>query len=208
MTAVNAIRAFFVPLLVAYPALVYLGTYLSIIIVGNVVSFATLWLAFQGELDFKNFLGVVGLVLFADISGDLAWYWLGRKLRGTRLGEFLHRHLPKHEEIEGYITANSKKWIFLSKFIPSSTFTIIFLVGWSKIDFKKFFSTSLLAIFSSVAILVALAFGLATGLSGLEAATVFKKYERLFLLAVILFLVINFVLGKLFRSLVRRGQKA
>lgn len=207
MTAVNAIRAFFVPILAAYPALVYLGTYFSIIIIGNVVSFATLWLAFQGELDFANFLGVVGLVIFADISGDLAWYWLGRKLRGTKLGEFLYHRLPKHEEIEGYIKANAKKWIVLSKFIPSTTFTIIFLVGWAKIDFKKFFSASLLAIFSSVAVLVALAFGLATGLSGLEAAAVFKKYERLFFLAVILFIVINFVLGKLFRALIRRGQK-
>ena len=207
MTAVNAIRAFFVPILAAYPVLVYLGTYISIIIVGNVVSFATLWLAFQGELDFKNFLGVVGLVLFADISGDLAWYWLGRKLRGTRLGEFLYRHIPKQKEIEEHIAANSKRWIFLSKFIPSSTFAIIFSVGWAKIDFKKFFATSLLAIFSSVAILVLLAFGLATGLSGLEAATAFKKYERLFLLAIIIFIVIDLLLGKLFRTLGRRARR-
>lgn len=207
MTLANAIRAFFAPILTAYPALVYLGTYLSIIFIGNVVSFATLWLAFQGKLEARSFFGVVGLVLFADISGDLAWYWFGRTFRGTRLGNFIYNRIPRREEIEEYIASNPQKWIFLSKFIPASTFAIIFSVGWVRTDFKKFFFASLAAIASSVAVLVLLAFGLARGLSSFEAEAAFRHYERLFLLAVAIFLAIDLLAGKLLRSFVRKKQR-
>lgn len=207
MNTVNVIRAFFTPLLLAYPLLLYFGTYLSIIFIGNLVSFTTLWLAFQGNLEFLPFLGVIALVLFADISGDLAWYFLGKKLSGTRFGHFLYNRIPHHREIEEYIQASAPKLIFLSKFIPGSTFAIIFSVGWAKTDFKKFFPISLAAIMSSVSVLVLLAFGLASSLSALTAASLFKRYEHLVILAVVLFLIIDILLGKLFRRALHYGKR-
>ncbi len=203
MNTVQAIRAFFLPIIATYPVLLYLGTYLSIIFLGNVISFTTLLLAFQGSVSVGPFLGVIALVLFADISGDLAWYWLGRKLPGTRVGEFLYRKLPKHEEIERNVLKRAERWVFLSKFIPASTFTIIFLTGWSEVPFKKFFRTSLAAIFCSVAVLTLFAFALSLGLSSLEPIALFKRFERLFALGIIIFLLFNFFLAKLFRRLIR-----
>lgn len=204
MTAVDAIQAFFAPLLLAYPVLVYFGTYLSIIIIGNVVSFATFWLAFQGNVQLWPFLGVVSLVLFADISGDQAWYWLGRGLRGTKFGNFLYRKLPGREYLEEHIREKADRWIFLSKFIPSSTFPIIFLAGWSDVPFRKFFPVSLAAIVSSAAVLVLLAFGLSLGLSALQPTAFFRDFERLFLLGIVIFLILDFLAAKLSRRAFRR----
>lgn len=206
MTAVDAIQSFFAPILLAYPLLLYFGTYLSIIILGNVVSFATLWLAFQGDVQIGPFLVVVSLVLFADISGDLTWYWLGRSLRGTRFGTFIYRRVPQRENIERHIQKRATRWIFLSKFIPFSTFPIIFSAGWANVPFRKFFPVSLAAIVSSVATLVLLSFGLSLGLSPLEPVAAFKQFERLFLLGIIIFLALNFLAAKLSRRVLRREE--
>lgn len=206
MNAVNAVQAFFAPILLAYPILVYFGTYLSIIIIGNVVSFATLWLAFQGGIEIVPFLGVVTLVLLADISGDQAWYWLGRGLRDTKLGNFLYRKLPKREYIEKHLRRRATRWIFLSKFIPSSTFPIIFLAGWSDVPFRKFLPASLAAIASSVATLVLLAFGFSLGLSTLEPVAFFRHFERLFLLGIVIFLILHFLTAALSRRFLKREE--
>ena len=206
MTAVNVVRTFFAPILLAYPFLVYFGTYISIIICGNVVSVATLWLAFQGKVEIIPFVGVVALVLFSDISGDQAWYWLGRGLRGTKLGSFLYRKLPKREYLESHIRRQAERWIYLSKFIPSSTFPIIFLAGWSDVPFRKFLRSSLAAIGSSTAVLVLLAYGFSLGLSTLEPTAFFRRFERLFLLGIVIFLALNFLAVKLSRRILRREE--
>lgn len=200
------IHGFFAPLIAAQPLLVYPVTFLSIILIGNPVSFAAFYLAFQENFRAGNLFGIVLLVLAADIAGDLAWFWLGKKLRGTKLGHFLRRHIPKHEELENNIRANSDKWIFLSKFIPSTTFAIIFSVGWADIKFKKFWPVSLAAIASSVLVLMAVAFGLASSLSGLEAVHAFKRFERLFVLALIIFFILNFAVAKISRKILRRAK--
>lgn len=206
MNAVNAVQAFFAPLLLAYPFLVYFGTYLSIIIIGNVVSFATLWLAFQGNVQTVPFLGVVSLVLLADISGDQAWYWLGRSLRDTKTGAFLYNHIPRRAYVEKHIQERAERWIFLSKFIPSFTFPIIFMAGWSRVPFRKFLPYSLAAIISSAATLVLLAYVFSLGLSTLQPVAFFQSFERLFLLGILLFLVLHFLAAKLFRRVLRRRE--
>lgn len=203
MNTIQAIRAFFLPIIATYPVLLYLGTYLSIIFLGNVISFTTVLLAFQGGVRFWPFAGIIFLVILADVSGDLAWYWLGRKLRGTKIGEALYRKLPRHEKIEKNILKNSDRWVFLSKFIPFSTFTIIFLTGWIEVPFKKFFRVSLVAIVSSVAALVIFAFVLSLGLSSLEPIALFKQFERLLALGILVFIIFNLFLAKLFRRVIR-----
>ena len=204
MNTVQAIRAFFLPIIAASPLLLYFGTYLSIIFFGNVVSFATILIAFQGGTGIWPFLGIISLVLLADISGDLAWYWLGRGLRGTRVGEFLYKNLPKHAEIERHILKRSDRWIFLSKYIPFSTFTIIFLSGWSIVPFKKFFKVSVAAVVSSVAALTLLVFLVSLGLSSLGPAAIFQRFERLLILGVLVFLLFNFLAARLSRRILRR----
>jgi membrane protein DedA with SNARE-associated domain len=206
MNPVNAIQAFFAPILAGYPFFVYFGTYLSVIIFGNVVSFATLWLAFQGNVQVGPFLGVASLVILADISGDQAWYWLGRSLRDTKFGSFLYSHIPRRVHIEKHIEEHPDRWIFLSKFIPYSTFPIIFMTGWAQVPFRKFLPASLAAIISSVSALVLLAYGFKLGLSALQPVAFFKSFERLFLLGILLFLLLHFLGAKLSRRAFHRRE--
>lgn len=202
------VSGFFSNLIVNYPLLTYPGLFLSIILIGNPVSFSAFWLAFQEEFLFSTIVYLFSFVVFTDICGDLAWYYMGKKLRGTKLGERLHSKIPKATTVETHLEKHATKWVFLSKYIPSSTFTIIFLAGWANVPFKKFFKTSLLAIFSSVLLIAGITYGLSSGFSALEAKSIFHRIEQLLLAGLIIFLLINFVFGKLITRYLRKKERA
>lgn len=201
------VQAFFAPLLAAYPLLVYPGMVLSIILIGNLASFSFFWLAFTENFRASHLFLIIILVFLADVAGDLLWYALGRTFSGTKFGNRLYGRVAGHGDIEKHLAENAPRWIFLSKYIPFSTFAIIFSAGWAKIPFKKFWPVSLTAIASSVFVLMLITYGLSTGLSGLEAVSIFKHIERLLAVAVLLFLLLNFVIAKLVRRVVRHGER-
>lgn len=197
------VQGFLDPLLAAHPLLVYPATYFSIILIGNPASFAALWLAFEDHLRASSMFGILGLILFADISGDLAWYSLGRSLRDTRIGRLIHSHIPRRNAIEKHVAKNASKWIFLSKFIPSSTFAIIFSVGWAKVKFRKFLPVSLAAIGSSVAVLALIAYALASSLSSINAPVIFRRIEHLLAISLVIFIGLNIIIARFSRNLMK-----
>ena len=83
-------------------------------------------LAFQEEFLFSKIAGLFAFVIFTDICGDLAWYYMGKKLRGTPFGEKIHSKIPKAKDVAQNLEKHSSKLVFFSKYIPSSTFAIIF----------------------------------------------------------------------------------
>ena len=184
-------------MIVNYPLLTYPGLFISIILIGNPVSFSTFWLAFQEEFRFSEIAWLFAFVVFTDVCGDLAWYYMGKKLRGTKFGEKIHSKIPKADIIAAHLERHASKWVFLSKYIPSSTFTIIFSAGWADMPFKKFIKTSLVAIFSSVLVIAGLTYGLSSGFTALEAKSIFNRIEQLLVVGLVAFLLINFVFGKL-----------
>lgn len=113
------------------------------------------------------------------------------------MGEKIHSKIPKAEIVTAHLEKHGCKWVFLSKYIPSSTFTIIFSAGWTDMPFKKFLKTSLLAIFSSVLLIAGLTYGLSSGFTAIEAESVFNRIEQLLIVGLIVFLTINFFSGKL-----------
>ena len=176
--------------------LTYASFYLAIIFLGNIGIFAGLLVVTEGRLGPWGILFFLVTVFAAEISGDLAWYSLGRMLRGTRAGEFLKNHIPHHTKIENHLQKNCRRWIFLSKFLYGTTFPITFMVGWSKVNFKKFFEVSVLAIFIAVPPILLIALALIQSVSYLKAVTSLHRFEWLFAVAFVIFIACDIAFAK------------
>jgi membrane protein DedA with SNARE-associated domain len=174
-------------------AVIYVGT----ILLGNILSFSVFWLAFHGSFGVWGVPLMMLITYVADVSGDLSWYALGRKLSGTRFGNWIEDHLPKHKIIIKYVERNATRLVLLSKFIYSSTFVIIFTVGWSKMEFKKFFKTSLITITLWIPLMTAIIYGLTSGFDALRVISIFHHLEILFGLGLIAFIGLNFLISRI-----------
>lgn len=181
--------------------LAYFIIYIATIFLGNISAFAAFWIVLHGVLGFWGVPLLILTIFVADISGDLLWYSLGRALRDTRFGNFVKNHLPHHAKIESAVQKKGASWIFMAKFLYASSFPVIFSVGWARIEFRKFIRTSLLSVAIWLPILVGLAYGLFSGLSPLRAVSIFKNFEVVFIMGIILFFVADYFLARLFRKI-------
>lgn len=183
----------------------YLIIYVATIFLGNISVFVSLWLAFKGYFASWGVPFLFLAISAAEVTGDLTWYALGHTLRDTRLGAFIRNRLPHHEKIEAHLQRNGSRWIFLSKFIYASSFAILFSVGWSKYDFKTFFRASLTSVVVSLAVFGGIAYGLFMSLSFLEAIAAFKRFERLLLVGLALFVVVNYILARFLKKILGKN---
>jgi membrane protein DedA with SNARE-associated domain len=174
-------------------AVIYVGT----IFLGNILSFSVLWLAFHGSFGTWGIPLLMLVTYAADVSGDLSWYTLGRKLSGTMFGDWIENHLPRHKIVMKYVERNAARLVLLSKFIYSSTFVIIFTVGWSKMEFKKFFKTSLVTITLWIPLMTGIVYGLSSGFDALRVISAFHHLEILFGLGLVAFIALNFLISRI-----------
>ena len=185
--------------------LAYLIIYLATIFIGGLAAFTSLWLSFEGVLGPWGTPLTLLTLLCAAVSGDLLWYSMGRFLRTTRFGSWIRRRIPNHQKLELHIARNGRRWVAVSKFVYGS-FPIIFTVGWMNLRFKTFFQNSLVAISLWLPIMLGISYGLYSGLTPLETAVSdVRTVEALFLGALILFVLIQFVLLKIFNRVLGRG---
>ncbi|OGY99754.1 MAG: hypothetical protein A2945_02030 [Candidatus Liptonbacteria bacterium RIFCSPLOWO2_01_FULL_52_25] len=177
--------------------LAFFIVYLATIFLGNVSAFATFWIAFRGGFGAWGTPLALIAIFAAEVSGDLLWYSLGNKLRDTRLGTFIKNYLPRHEQLEQKMQKRNVRYVVLSKFIYASSFPIVFMVGWSRVAFKRFFKTSALTLAVWVPLLMGIAYGLFSGLSPLGAIATFRQFEINFFIGIAAFIVANYFLTKL-----------
>lgn len=189
------------------PFLAYLGLFGGIVLLGNVGIFAGLWFVTQGYFGSWGVLIFIVLALSAEIGGDLLWYFLGRSLRDTRIGMFFKNRIPYHRKAEMHIQKNSRRWIFLSKFLYAATFPIIFMVGWCKVGFMKFFKMSLVAIFSAVPLALLVSAILISSASYLQAITAFRRLEWVFLAVLFAFIAIQLGVAKWIKFTFGRNEE-
>ena len=193
------------------PFLAYFIIYLATIFLGNISAFVSFWIIAQTGLGILGFPVLVGVIFAADFSGDLIWYTLGRKLRNTKFGDWVKRHLPGHRKAEQVLKYHGRYWIYFSKFVFGSAPPVIFSIGWTGMRFRAFVKNSIYSILIWLPILIGLAYGLVSGLSPLSAVDDFKKFEWNFLIGIVLFLVLNYVvargIAKLLRRLARNGEQ-
>src|SRR3989344_1443488 len=157
----------------------FLGIYIGTIFLGNIAAFASLLFGFRGGMGGWGVLSVFVTILAAEASADILWYWTGRGLSTTRLGAFLKRHMPRARRLEEAFEKNIPRLVFLSKFLYSSNFPVIFFIGWSKFRFRTFVRLSILAVFCWMPLLFTLSYLLSSGLTYLHTASVLKEVEWL-----------------------------
>jgi len=167
--------------------------------VGNVSAFVGFWLIVNGKFGSSGIPLLIGVIFLANFMGDMLWYFSGKKLRNTRLGEWIRARVPNHEKVEAHMQ-DGWRIIMVSKFVYSAA-PAIFLSGWSGMEFKKFIRTSLASIALWAPILFGTAYGLITGLLPLQTLTLFRRFEILFIVGVVLFFVVNFLLSRLLRRI-------
>ena len=170
---------------------------------GNISAFVSFWLVFAANIGIFGFLGLVVTIFLADTTGDLLWYSLGRSLRGTNVGFWLETHIPWHDKIEAMVQRKGQRWIFLSKFAFGFALPVMFSIGWSGMEFKKFYKNSLLSTVIWLPVIVGLSYGIVSGLAPL-AATDFRKLEWVALGGFVLFIILDFAIAKGVEILAKR----
>lgn len=187
-------------IIIGSPLWTYFTIFFSVIIIGNVASFLTFWLAFFGYFGPWGIILTATTILIADIFSDLFFYSLGRYLRNTRFGNFLKNRFSRIKRVRDYVNEDTVKWIFLAKFVSSTNAPFVFLSGWAKVDFKKFFRISIFAILNWLCIILAITYILKTSFSPIASIAIFKSLEILLSIGIILFLIANFIIGRLFKK--------
>ncbi|MEK9173063.1 MAG: VTT domain-containing protein [Patescibacteria group bacterium] len=179
--------------------LTYAALFLSTVIFGNISAFITFWLAFFGYFGPNGLIYLAVTVFLAGIFSDIMWYSLGQTLRETRFGNFLRNRFSRIKKIKDYINEDTLNWIFLAKFVSSTNAPFVFLTGWAKVNFKKFFRVSIFAIANWTILIIAITYVLKTTFSPIISIAILKSLEVLLVFGVIIFLVANYILGRLFR---------
>lgn len=173
----------------------YIVLYFSIIIFGNAMAFSAFILAFLGGLGQWGMALVILTVILADLSGDTLWFTLGKKLRDTRAGNFIKRHLPHHDLIQKHLHEDSLKWLYFSKFVSSVTAPFLFLLGWSQnISWKKFFAANIKTTIFWVLILLAASTVIGSGLLPFVSPESFKKVEVSITIVVVFIIIFQFLI--------------
>lgn len=186
------------------PFWAYFIVYAATIFFGNISAFASFWIALRGNLGEWSIPLLLLIVFLANVSGDLLWYSLGRVLHNTAIGNWIRDHIPGHDRIERSLQNHGRRWMFLAKFFYASSFPVVFSIGWTGIEFRRFIRNSFLATCMWLPILLGLAYGLISGLSPLTAIDAFKHFEWLFLIGLALFILLDYLLAKLIRFLFAR----
>lgn len=173
----------------------YLAIYFSTILIGNAAAFSTFILAFLGRFGHWGLLYVIIIVFLADISTDNLWYFSGRWLHNTKIGNFIKNHLPHHDLIHKHIHEGNLKWLYLAKFVSSTSAPFVFLIGWSQsVNFKKFFHLSIRTVIVWLGLMIISTTAIGLGLIPFQSIKFFKNLEVTIVVVVILFIGFEFLL--------------
>lgn len=178
-------------------------TYLAIVFFGNIFSFIALWVGLEFNFFWLHILIVFIITYLGNISGDILWFNFGKTLKGTRFGYFVLRRVGKYNGIfEEVINKKGLKWFVFSKFFYGSSPLIIFSLGWSGIDFKKFIKISLATTIFWTPILFSISFALIFSLIPLRVINFFEKFELIFIFGLILFILFEIFISKLVKKII------
>lgn len=141
------------------------------------------------------FPAVIGI-----LAGDYFVYFLMRYLRNTKIGWKFYNKIKDNKKFQFYsyyVTKNLQKMILLSQFLIGINFVVVGIIGWTRTSFKKFFKAHTLAVFSWFVVALGVAYPAALGLYALQAGDVFKKIELVILGVVVLVVLGEYILRKI-----------
>jgi membrane protein DedA with SNARE-associated domain len=189
---------------IAQPLIAYLIVFFGMFIEGEGIILIASIFAWQGRL---SWLLLAITIISGTILGDIAWYMLGKHLKGTRLGGWLDKIYEKPGNvIEKVITEHYGKFAILSKFMYFTTHPTVFLVGWHDYKFKKFLGITAYAsiIWGLAVLLIGYSFGYAISLIGFKK--IMKRIEIFALIVFVALFVIERLIKKNFSRIINKKQ--
>jgi len=172
----------------------YFAIYLVTIILGNIAAFASFWVIFEAGFGVLGFLCLIIVIFLSYVTEDIACYFFGRWIRGTRFGPWAEKHVPGYAKTEIMVRQKGPHWLLISKFIVGFATLVAIAIGWSGMDFKRFYKNSILSILLWLPILTILAYAIVSGLAPLAAANL-EKIGWLALGGFVLFVILAYVIS-------------
>ena len=179
----------------------YFLVYISTIIIGGPASFSGLWLAFFGHFGPLGTFYTILSVLAANLTSDFGFYALGRTLQNTRFGRYLENKFSHSKRMQKYFQSGGLNWLFLAKFLQSTSSPLIFLAGWTNVSFKKFSKIALSAEALWFIIILGAIYILGSGIIPLRTIGLFKNLETTLVASLIFFIILHFVV----RYILKKG---
>jgi len=132
----------------------YLILFLVVAIEGPIISVIAGLLIAQGQM---NLYYGLAIIIFADLFGDVIYYFLGRRSRN--FGMKILRVTPqKLSELEGYFHDHGGKTMFIGKLAHGIGSTFLFAAGVAKMPFRKFLYYNVLATIPKSIILIVIGY--------------------------------------------------
>lgn len=122
--------------ILAYPHLAYLVLFAGMFIEGELFFLTAAIFALGG---FLNWWLVLAVTFVGVIMGDLAWYYLGKYSKDSRIGKWASRKFHVYQEWleENFITRYARLAI-ISKFLYYVNRLTPLMAGWHKMEVRKF----------------------------------------------------------------------
>jgi membrane protein DedA with SNARE-associated domain len=154
--------------LIAKPVLVYLIIFFGVMVEGEGIILLSSIFAAQGHL---SWFWIAAAAVLGTIIGDLFWFEMGKRLKGTKLGCWLDKRYERTGEwVNDWIVSRYHWYAIVSKFMYFTTRPTIFLAGWHGFDSKKFFKITIYAtlIWAFIILAIGYGFGYTIGLLGFK----------------------------------------
>ncbi len=175
----------------------YLVLFLGIIIEGEFIVLAASFLAYLG---FFSLPAVLAVTIAGVVTGDIVWYYLGRKfgesfLIKIRIGRFHLFSEKRMKYIESHFSnGTAGRTLFVAKFLYGLAHLTFLLAGASKMEFKKFIKPAVIS--STVWAIVVVSLGYLFGSSFALIQQYTKDIGISLSIVVIVIIVIQYLVNK------------
>lgn len=174
-------------LVLAYPGWSHMFLGIMTLLQGEVAVFFGMYLVVSGSFTWLEYFGST---FFGLVIGESCVFLFGRMMRHTRFGWKLYRNkIKRNKKIQlytRYLKENLEKLFIIAKFLVGVNFVILFLTGWSKTSFRKFFKAEATATFLWLSAISVVAYSFTAGLHFLKSSKIFEHIEYLLIGVVIL----------------------
>jgi len=161
----------------------------GILLQGELTTLIATHLIVESYLPWSQFLSAA---IPALLIGETALYMIGRFIRNTRFGWRMERKFKDNRRIQFYtrfLHRNASRLFVIAKFIIGANFLVLLLAGWTKMRFRPFLRAYLKSAAFWFVTVIAVSYGITSGLHYLKSENIFRKVELIILGIIILFFI-------------------
>ncbi|MEK7634495.1 MAG: VTT domain-containing protein [Patescibacteria group bacterium] len=167
----------------------YLLIFIGIILEGDIVLFASAFLAYNG---FFNKWYILFIAFFGAIIGDFLWYKAGYRL--NNLSSLFNKFINRFKFLDNHLTVRPFHTIFISKFTYGFHRLLFMRAGILNFDLVKLFKYDLISVV--VWLIIVWGLGYFSGASFLIVKKYFRFTEIGLLVFVLIFFILEYFLSK------------